>query len=95
MSKKNSNVNLNNCFKNNEELYKIYQIFKTKINKYKKSYVIAVSGGPDSLALVALTRSHQKEENTKTFKYVLINHNIRKDLAREAKIIKDLLKNAY
>ena len=96
MSKKNSNVNLNNCFKNNEALYKIYQIFKTKIDKYKKkSYVIAVSGGPDSLALVALTRFHQKEENTKTFKYVLINHNIRKNSAQEAKIIKDLLKKQH
>ena len=93
MSKKNSNVNLNNCFKSNEELYKIFQNFKTKINKYKKkSFVIAVSGGSDSLALVALTKFYEKEESTKNFKYVLINHNIRKNSAKEAKIIKDLLK---
>tara|TARA_B100000575_G_C23113144_1_gene643196 strand:- start:1032 stop:2051 length:1020 start_codon:yes stop_codon:yes gene_type:complete len=92
MSKKNSNVILRNYLEKTTELDKIYQNFKTKINKYqKKSFVVAVSGGPDSLALVALTKLYKAEKKT-TFKYVLINHNIRKISTREAQITKNLLK---
>ena len=59
MSKKNSSVNLKNGFKNYEELSHIYSIFKKKLKLFKKkSFLIAVSGGPDSLALTALVKSY-------------------------------------
>jgi tRNA(Ile)-lysidine synthase len=53
--------------------------------------VVAVSGGPDSLALVALTRSYNYLKKTKFF-YVLIDHNIRKNSSLEAQKVKNLLK---
>ena len=43
MSKKNSSVNLKNGFKNFEDLSKIFQNFKLKLDKLnKKNYLVAV-----------------------------------------------------
>ena len=59
MSKKNSNVILKDCFKNYEELSNIYLSFEKKLNSFKKkTFLIAVSGGPDSLALTALAKAY-------------------------------------
>ena len=59
MSKKNLSVNLKNGFKNFKDLSNIFQNFKSKLDRLnKKSYAVAVSGGPDSLALVALSKSY-------------------------------------
>ena len=92
MSKKNSSVNLKNGFKEFEDLSKIFLNFKKKLNLVnKKKFVVAVSGGPDSLALVALTKAYTYCHKSKFF-YVLINHNIRKNSLQEAKKVKNLLK---
>jgi tRNA(Ile)-lysidine synthase len=91
MSKKNSNVNLKNGFKDNKDLSNLFINFKKKLDALnKKKYVVAVSGGPDSLALVALTRSYNFYKSTK-FYYVLIDHNIRKNSNLEAQKVKKLL----
>ena len=92
MSKKNSSVNLKNGFKNSKDLSIIFDNFKNKLDSLnKKKYAVAVSGGPDSLALVALTKAYSLISNTK-FYYLLVDHNIRKDSNREAKQVKNLLK---
>ena len=92
MSKKNSNVILKNNFKDYKKLHITYLDFKKKLDKLKiKSCVVAVSGGPDSLALAALTRSYSLHKKTNFF-YVLVNHNIRKNSLREANQVKNLLK---
>ncbi len=92
MSKKNSSVTLKNHFKSHEELFNIYSNFKEKLNYIKKkNYLVAVSGGPDSLALTALAKSYSYEKKSK-FYYVLINHNIRKNSSKEAHSVKRLLK---
>jgi len=92
MSKKNSNVILKNGFKNYEELSHIYSIFKKKLNSFKKkAFLIAVSGGPDSLALTALAKSYSYENKCKIY-YVLIDHNLRKNSSNEAQSVKKLLK---
>ena len=92
MSKKNSSVNLKNGFKNFKDLSNIFINFKNKLDLLnKKSYTIAVSGGPDSLALAALTKAYSNIKKIK-FKYVLVDHNIRKNSAKEAKQVKSLLK---
>ena len=63
MSKKNSNAILKNFFKNLDASSNIYFDFKTKLNKSRnKSFVIAVSGGPDSLALTALSKAYSYEK---------------------------------
>ena len=92
MSKKNSSVNLKNGFKNNKDLSNIFLNFKNKLDALKKKkYVVAVSGGPDSLALVALTKAYAFLRKTK-FYYVLVDHNIRKNSHHEAQKVKRLLK---
>jgi tRNA(Ile)-lysidine synthase len=92
MSKKNSSVNLKNGFKDFKDLANIFQSFKNKLDLLnKKSYIVAVSGGPDSLALVALTKAYSYIKKIK-FCYVLVDHNIRKNSAKEAKQVKNLLK---
>ena len=92
MSKKNSSVNLKNGFKDFSDLSKIFSSFKIKLDSLnKKNYVVAVSGGPDSLALVALTKSYSFYKKTK-FYYILVDHNIRKNSNREAQEVKKLLK---
>jgi len=92
MSKKNSSVNLKNGFKDFKDLSSIFINFKNKLDLLnKKRYTIAVSGGPDSLALAALTKAYSNIKKVK-FKYVLVDHNIRKNSAKEAKQVKGLLK---
>ena len=92
MSKKNSNVNLKNGFKDFKDLSSIFFNFKNKLDSLnKKNYVVAVSGGPDSLALAALTKSYAYNKKTK-FQYLLVDHNIRKNSYQEAKKVKNLLK---
>ena len=53
--------------------------------------MVAVSGGPDSLALSALAKAYSYERKNK-FYYVLIDHNIRKNSSKEADQVKSLLK---
>ena len=92
MSKKNSNVILKDSFKENETIIKTYLNFKKNLKKLKlKSAVIAISGGPDSLALAALSK-HYSLEFKMNFFYVLINHNLRKNSKHEAAQVKKLLK---
>ena len=53
----------------------IYSRVKSILAKYKKnnSFVIGVSGGPDSLALTALANAIAKE---KKYKFFFATHNI-------------------
>ncbi len=92
MSKKNSSVNLKSNFEKFTDLSNILFHFKRDLkNLKKKNFVVAVSGGPDSLALVVLTKLYALENNAK-FYYILINHNIRDNSELEAKQVKNLLK---
>ena len=73
MSKKNSNVILKENFKNYEELSHIYSIFKDRLNSCKnKNFLIAVSGGPDSLALTALAKSYSYKYKCKIYYICLV-----------------------
>ncbi len=93
MSKKNSNVlNLKKHLKENNLFASIYKIFKLNLKTINsKNLLVAVSGGPDSLALAALTKLLNLEKNKKIF-YVLVDHKIRKESSKEAKSVKKLLK---
>ena len=91
MNKKNSSVILKKTFKNYEDLSKIYSIFSRKINYFKRrSFLVAVSGGPDSLALAALAKAYSYKNKCK-INYVLIDHNLRKNSSKEASAVKKLL----
>ena len=92
MSKKNSSVILKNGFKNYEDLSHIYSDFKKKLNSIKsKTFLVAVSGGPDSLALAALTKAYNYEKKSKIY-FVLVDHNLRSSSSKEAQSVKKLLK---
>ena len=95
MSRKNSSVNLKNGFKDHKDLSSIFLNFKNKLDSLKKKkYLVAVSGGPDSLALVALTKAYTFGKKT-MFYYLLVDHNIRNNSSQEAEKVKKLLKKKY
>ena len=94
MSKKNSSVpSLKSIFSENNKTSKIYSSFKFGLEKVvnKKKFVVGVSGGPDSLALAALSKMYQQENRGKVF-FVLIDHGIRKNSKNESNSAKKLLK---
>ena len=92
MSKKNSSVILKNCFEDFQDLSEVYKKFAKKIETLRSNFIlVAVSGGPDSLALTALSKAHSYKKKIK-FEYVLVNHNIRKNSLKEANQVKNLLK---
>ena len=94
MSKKNSSVlNLNKFFLKDQNLLNQYILFKKNFKKYCKSlkFLVAVSGGPDSLALAALCKAFSYQNKSK-FDFILIDHRIRKNSKEESLKVKKLLK---
>lgn len=93
MKKKNLNVHneLQKILDDNE-INKIYLNFKKKLKLIgKKPFLVAVSGGPDSLALTALSKLYINENKSKAY-FVIIDHNIRKNSSIEANQVKKILK---
>jgi tRNA(Ile)-lysidine synthase len=93
MSKKDSSVlKLKDLFLN-KKIFPIYSNFRSQLNSYikKKNFLVAVSGGSDSLALSALSKAYSEEEKNKVF-YVLVDHSIRSNSSKEALAVKNLLK---
>ena len=94
MSKKNSIVlKHKDCLSNSEQLLKIYLDFKKKILKLKADkFLVAVSGGSDSLALSAMCKALQIDDKKIKFYYMHVNHGIRKNSLSESKKVKKILK---
>ena len=59
-------------------------------NKNSKNFTVAVSGGPDSMALAGLSNILMSEKKNKVF-YALVDHGIRKNSEKESKQVKKLL----
>jgi len=94
MSKKNSNVQiLKSILINNKKITETFSLFKANLKKIigKNSFTIAVSGGPDSLALVVLSQLYKYENKNKIF-FVLVDHGIRKNSKIESETVKKILK---
>jgi len=94
MRKRNISVpNLKEILKKNIAVSPVYINFKSLLKKHIKenSFVVAVSGGPDSLALTALSKVYSNETKAKAY-FVLIDHGIRNNSASEALIVKKILK---
>ncbi len=69
------------------------QIYK-KFEKYlniSENFIVAVSGGPDSLALSYLTKIYSIKKNL-NIKYFIVDHNLRKNSTLEAKNVQKQLK---
>ncbi len=97
MKKRNSSVNrtIRNFYLSklkNPKIKKLYSRFKRIISKdTDKNYCIAISGGPDSMALVFLTKCMSIENGTSDV-YFHIDHKLRKESKKEALLIKKILK---
>ena len=93
MSKKDSSVlKLKDLtLKNKTSL--IYSNFRSQLNTFikNKPFLVAVSGGPDSLALSALSHTYLTEKKNKAF-FVLVDHRIRASSSKEAQNVKNLLR---
>ena len=95
MKKKSLNVkkrslNKSTFFLKQKFIKEIYKIFERNLKGVNKS-LIAVSGGPDSLALAFLSKCYSILNPVK-FNYALVNHSLRKGSSFEAKKVTQLLK---
>jgi len=75
---------------NQKKISKIYNEFSHSL-KVKEDLAVAVSGGPDSLALAYLTKCYSLKNKIKV-KYYIVNHRLRKESSAEAKVVKKVLK---
>ena len=95
MSLKNSNViiKIPKILKiklDNQRVNKIYNNFAKSLNIHE-SFVVAVSGGPDSLALAFLAKIYAYKNKIRS-KFLIVDHKLRKESTTEAKFVKKILK---
>jgi len=93
MSKKDLSVLKSKNLFSNKKILPIYSNFKSQLNIFikKNKFLVAVSGGPDSLALSALSKAYGEEKKNKVF-YILVDHGIRANSSKEALNVKKLLR---
>ncbi len=95
MSPKNLNVsNKTHKFLLNQlkdkQISKIYKKFEKNF-RLNEDFIVAVSGGPDSLALCFLSKIYSIKKYLKV-KYLHVDHKLRNNSTKEAKFVKLLLK---
>ena len=74
---------------NNKKISQIYKKFAKSLN-IDENFIVAVSGGPDSLALAFLSKIYSIQKNLKV-KFYIIDHKLRTESANEAKYVKKIL----
>ena len=78
----------------NKKINKIFKKFKNYLEKNGKKKIkigVAVSGGPDSLALTFLTKCYSLI-NKLDAKFFIVDHKLRKNSSKEAKLVKLFLR---
>tara|TARA_B100001175_G_scaffold311060_1_gene314972 strand:+ start:217 stop:1242 length:1026 start_codon:yes stop_codon:yes gene_type:complete len=73
-----------------KRIFQIYKKFENDLN-ISENFIVAVSGGPDSLALAFLAKIYSIKKRLKV-KYFIVNHKLRKNSTTEAKQVKKQLK---
>ena len=73
-----------------KQTFQIYKKFE-KYLKLNEDFIVAVSGGPDSLALCYLSKVYSIKKHLKV-KYLHVDHKLRISSTKEAKFVKLLLK---
>ena len=71
--------------------FQIYQQFEAQLD-INTNFIVAVSGGPDSLALSFLAKIYSIKKSLNA-KYFIVDHKLRKDSTSEAKFVKKKLKD--
>jgi len=75
---------------NDKKIFRIFKEFENSVN-IKSKLAVAVSGGPDSLALAFLAKCFSLIHKL-DIKYFLVDHKLRKESSLEAKRVKNILK---
>ena len=73
-----------------KKIFKVFKEFLRSLN-VKENLAVAVSGGPDSLALAFLVKCYSLK-NKLNVKYFIVDHKLRKESSHEAKTVKNILK---
>ena len=74
----------------NQRIQKIYNNFEKNLN-ISENFVVAVSGGPDSLALAFLAKIYSIEKKLAA-KFFIVDHKLRLRSTQEAKKVQKILK---
>ena len=74
----------------NKRINQIYKRFEKSLN-IKENFIVAVSGGPDSLALAFLGKIYSLKKNL-IAKFFIVDHKLRRNSTNEAKVVKKVLK---
>ena len=77
----------------NRRILQIYKRFERDL-VINQDFIVAVSGGPDSLALSFLAKIFAIKKFLNV-KYFIVDHKLRKESTSEAKQVQRLLKNYY
>ncbi len=98
MSLKNlsATIKIPKLFKNklkNKRINRIYKRFEKSLN-INKNFAVAVSGGPDSLALAFLAKVYSIKHNLSA-KFLIVDHKLRHESTKEAKFVKKLLRHNF
>ena len=88
-AKKKAN-NLTLKYLKDPKIKKIYNIFKSNLN-VNSEFSVAISGGPDSMALAFLAKCFSIINNI-DINFYLVDHKLRKESSREAKFVISVLK---
>jgi tRNA(Ile)-lysidine synthase len=75
------------------EFFKFIKKFESNL-PVKKNFVIAVSGGPDSLALSFLAKIYSIKKSI-DIKYFIVDHKLRKNSTLEARICSKKIKKLF
>ena len=76
---------------NDRKINQIYKSFEKSLNT-NKNFVVAVSGGPDSLALAFLAKIYSLKKGLSP-KFLIVDHKLRPESTKESKLVKNLLKS--
>ncbi len=74
---------------NNKKIQQIYKKFENSLN-IKQNFIVAVSGGPDSLALAFLAKIYAFKRKLQP-KFFIVDHKLRPESTKEAKLVKKVL----
>ena len=75
---------------NDKKILRIFNKFSNSLN-IREDMAVAVSGGPDSLALAFLAKCYSLKNKVKV-EYFIVDHKLRKESSFEAKSIRNILK---
>ena len=78
---------------NNKRINRIYKKFEISLDLDQK-FAVAVSGGPDSLALAFLSKIYAIKKNLIS-KFYIVDHKLRPESTKEAKFVSNLLKKKF